>query len=433
MPTKLKIVFVFYWLLLFNCNFVSAETNQKSQNFLTVNSAAIPANITLKINGASYDLSKAEILNWIKEKNALVYKADYNSEIENNNFCIRDKYFFCKLLFSIKNEKHIKKTSTFLLDTNAVTKFVDDLSRQTNKDPVDAKLIMENGKAVIFSLSQKGVELNKEQSVSALIGNFKQKNISASLNLPYIQKDPEISTNSIDNLGIIELLGEGRSNFSGSPKNRIFNIKVATNRFNGTLIKPREEFSFVKILGEVDGEHGYLPELVIKKNKTEPEFGGGICQVSTTAFRAAIYSGLKITSRKNHAYPVSYYNPQGMDSTVYVPRPDLRFVNNTPAHILIQTEIIGTELVFRFFGTTDGRKTIVIGPKILEKNPDGSMKTTFSQQVSDATGKLIREDIFNSSYDSPDKYPHPRAVITQKPADWSKNKWLNYLADHKNS
>jgi vancomycin resistance protein YoaR len=228
-------------------------------------------------------------------------------------------------------------------------------------------------------------------------------------------------------MGISALIGEGTSNFRGSTANRIHNIKVAIERFNGALIKPGEEFSFVKTLGDVDADHGYLPELVIKQGVTEPEFGGGICQVSTTTFRAAIYSGLKITARRNHAYPVSYYNPQGMDSTVYVPQPDLKFKNNTPGYILIQANIVGTVLTFDFYGTDDGRKTTIDGPTITERQPDGAMKATFTQHVLDKDGKEFIDDVFNSSYASPYKYPHPGGpVLSAKPSNWSNDEWKAY-------
>lgn len=414
MKILLKII-IFSCLLLISTGFVSAETGVPAQD------------ITLKVNNIAYPLSAAEIASWHIEKNDLVINTRYNSEIENINICKYAKSIVCQLLFSAKDASHIQKSSNFILDEAAIDKFVNDLSQQVNKEPVDGKLTIDNGKVSVFALSQKGLELDKEKSVALLSDFANQKNSTTSLELPFIQKDPEISTDETSNLNITELLGEGRSNFSGSPKNRIFNINVATKRFNGVLIKPGEDFSFVKTLGEVDGEHGYLPELVIKNNVTEPEFGGGICQVSTTAFRAAIYSGLKITARRNHAYPVSYYNPQGMDATVYIPKPDLSFLNNTPGHILIQTEIIGTELVFRFFGTSDGRKTTVIGPTITERNSDGSMKATFTQQISDASGNPISADVFNSNYASPSKYPHPGSVLTQKPTDWSKKEWKKYL------
>jgi len=146
------------------------------------------------------------------------------------------------------------------------------------------------------------------------------------IELAVVKTQPEVTTENIDNLGITALLGAGESNFYGSPRNRRHNIAVGSARFNGVLIGPNEEFSFNKVLGKVGPQAGYLPELVIKKNKTVPEYGGGLCQVSTTAFRAALNSGLKITERVPHAYPVRYYNPQGTDATIYPPHPDLRFL-----------------------------------------------------------------------------------------------------------
>ena len=393
----------------------------------------IPEKINLEINGLNFNLTRTEIAPWLKEEIDLNYNPIHQTEIENINFCLYKKSLNCLLEFSYKNQPHIQKTSSLSADENSIANFIQDLARQSNKDPQDAKLKIENGIVSAFSLSSPGVKLDEEKSIAEMENYLLEKNHSDTIKLPFAEIQPEISMASADNLKITELIGEGRSNFRGSPKNRIFNINVATKRFDGILIKPNEEFSFVKVLGEVDGEHGYLPELVIKKDKTEPEFGGGICQVSTTAFRAAIYSGLEITARRNHAYPVSYYNPQGMDATVYVPRPDLRFINDTPGYILIQTKIEGTELIFDFYGTSDGRKTTVIGPKITERNPDGSMKAVFTQQIFDKNDNLIREDVFNSAYDSPSKYPHPansNDILTQKPKDWSEKEWKEYKKAH---
>ncbi len=370
--------------------------------------------LTINVGGFSTVLPASEIAGWISSKSDLDYNPSYRSEIENDDFCKYKKSVVCALTFSDKNDNHIQLATHLYVDKDAVSRYVDDIARQADRDPVDAKLTITDGRASVFSLSQKGIKLDKTKSVTVLIDYLSKRQPDPSVSLPYVEKNPDISTDSIDNLGITSLIGEGHSDFRGSPRNRVFNIQVATERFNGVLIKPGEEFSFVKILGPVDAEHGYLPELVIKQNKTEPEFGGGICQVSTTAFRAAIYSGLKITERVNHAYPVSYYDPQGMDATVYIPQPDLRFINDTPGYILIQTKISGTQLIFQFYGTDDGRKVNVIGPKILERNPDGSMKATFTQQVFGTDGKLIRADVFNSNYDSPSKYPHPDQTSSKK-------------------
>lgn len=386
--------------------------------------------LILRIGSREEKISSEDFYQWAEIRPALYFGSENKIEIENINFCPTSR-FLCDSLITERNRLLINKRSQITYKEDEISSFLEDLSRKINKDPIDAKFQVEDGKVSVFSLAELGVKLDITKSLEAITNGLELYSGASQdvkiINLSYVNQDPEIKSNSIDNMGITTLIGEGKSNFRGSPKNRIFNIKVATSRFNGVLIKPGEEFSFVKILGEVDGDHGYLPELVIKKDKTEPEFGGGICQVSTTTFRAAIYSGLEITARKNHAYPVAYYNPQGMDATVYVPRPDLRFINNTPGYILIQTKIEGTELVFQFYGTSDGRTVEIKGPKIIERQPDGSMKATFTQIVKDKDGNITDESVFNSAYDSPSKYPHPgEEKLTKKPSGWSDNEWKDY-------
>ncbi len=159
-----------------------------------------------------------------------------------------------------------------------------------------------------------------------------------------------------ERLGIRELLGRGTSDFSGSPTNRRKNIKLGMERVHGTILPAGGEFSMLNALGEIDGAHGWLPELVIKGNKTLPEFGGGLCQIGTTAFRGAMNTGLEITERRNHSYRVRYYEPAGTDATIYDPAPDFKFKNDTAQTILITGEIRGDIVEFSFWGTSDGRK-----------------------------------------------------------------------------
>lgn len=204
-------------------------------------------------------------------------------------------------------------------------------------------------------------------------------------------------------------LGRGETNFAGSPRNRIHNITVATKRFNGLVIMPGEEFSFNQYLGTVDAANGYLPELVIKENVTTPEYGGGICQVSTTAFRAAMQSGMDVTQRRNHSYPVRYYGAPGYDATVYAPYTDLKFRNDTGKPIHIVTNIEGTKLIFGVWGTSDGREVKINGPFTTASRPDGSVTAAIAQIVKKG-GKSIREENFVSHYQSPDKFPTIKAA-----------------------
>ena len=295
------------------------------------------------------------------------------------------------------------------LDQNEIKDFLSSIAPSVNQEPVDVKLTWENNEIKIFSPSKNGVKLNFDASAQKIAQDILsgEKNIDLVLDAV----EPEITNENIGALGLTSMLGLGESNFSGSPTNRKFNIALASSKLNGWLIKPGEEFSFGQAIGTVDEKNGWLPELVIMNKKTMPDYGGGICQVSTTLFRAAVNSGLKITERHPHAYPVRYYNPVGFDATVYPPSPDLKFINDTPAYILLQTKIQGTKLTFEIYGTSDGREVKIKGPTIIQSNPDGSLKTTLAQEIW-RDGQMERQDIFNSNYKSSSLYP----VATSTPA-----------------
>ncbi len=268
--------------------------------------------------------------------------------------------------------------------------------------------------------SQSEINIDEEIAVQKVVEAFRSKKYF--IDLPIKEVHPNLSLAKVKELGIDNLVAQGESNFAGSPTNRRHNIRVGAGKFNGVIIQKDEEFSFVTTLGPVDKSTGYLPELVIKKDKTIPEYGGGMCQVSSTAFRAAVKGGLKITERQNHAYPVQYYAPQGTDATVYIPKPDLKFVNNTPGPILIQTRMEGNLLFFDFFGNSDGRIVELEGPRVWDKKSDGSMKTEWIQKVFDKDKNLMFEKSFLSKYESPSKYPHPE---DEKPPEDKKKKKKN--------
>ncbi|MBD3244521.1 MAG: hypothetical protein GF335_00835 [Candidatus Moranbacteria bacterium] len=271
--------------------------------------------------------------------------------------------------------------------------------------PVNAVLGFENDQIVIKQESQDKVSLNVDQSVGLIQKGILEK--KDQIDLEIIRENAPIAKGNLKEIGIETLIGRGESNFRGSPKNRKHNIAVGASKFNGIIIAPNEEFSFLDNLGAVDASTGYLPELVIKKDKTVPEYGGGMCQVSTTCFRGAVDAGFEITERRNHAYPVHYYSPQGTDATVYIPSPDLKFTNNTPSNVYLQTKIQGNELIFEYYGTDDGRRVETIGPVVYQRGAGGAMKTKWTQQVYKSDGSLLLEETFLSKYDSPSKYPHP--------------------------
>lgn len=255
----------------------------------------------------------------------------------------------------------------------------------------------------VFQSAQAGQVLNVDQTIHHIGSTLSHQQPVASLAVD-ITEPTVASIADIEELGLTDLLATGESDFTGSPQNRIHNVNVGAARYHGLLIAPGATFSFNEHLGPVDGAHGWKPELVIKNNTTTPEYGGGICQVSSTAFRAAIQSGLSIDERRNHSYAVRYYGTPGFDATVYPGYTDLRFTNNTPGYILIQTRVNGTKLAFDFWGTDDGRVVQVDGPHPYAKQSNGAVKATLGQTV-EKDGEVLIDQTFYSNYKSPELYP----------------------------
>jgi len=272
------------------------------------------------------------------------------------------------------------------------------IATSINRQPVSARFTIVDGRAEEFVPSEYGRRLDLEASkgliMSAVINGVTE------VSLPVEFFEPEITLDKVNKLGITTLIGRGESDFKGSPVSRVHNIKVGSAKYNGTIIKPGEEFSFNDILGEVDEKSGYQPELVIKGGRLIYEYGGGICQVSTTLFRSVIMAGLSIAERRPHSFAVKYYDPQGFDATIYPGVVDLRFKNDTPNHILIQSRIEGTKLIFDMYGPADSRKTVLEGPFQYDQKANGAMKAYFVRKVYDGE-LLVKEDRFDSNYRPP--------------------------------
>ena len=286
--------------------------------------------------------------------------------------------------------------------TDVIETYVLNLAKNTNRTPVDAKFTIDNGTAIILTAAQNGQELNLVTATNELKNGLLANKLEITLT-PEVT-EPAITAEKINSLGINDRIAIGQSDFTGSTLARIQNIKVSSKKYNGLIIKPNETFSFNTLLGDVDASTGYLPEKVIKAGRIEYEYGGGICQVSTTLFRAAILAGFPIVERKPHAFPVHYYEPQGFDATIYPGSSDLRFINDTPGPVLVQTHITGKNLIFEIYGKSDGRVVTMAGPYQYDIQPDGAMKAYFTRTINFADGASTSKT-FYSNYKSPNLFP----------------------------
>lgn len=258
---------------------------------------------------------------------------------------------------------------------NEIQSYVNEFAIGFDRPAQNAAFRYENGKVKEFRPGKSGVEVVREEMVKQIKGtligieNGSENDVVV---IPVRQTEPAIKTGDVNTFGIKDLLGVGESWYTGSIENRIFNLSKAAENMDGVLVAPGEVFSFNKHVGDISIAGGYKPGYIIKDGKTVLGDGGGVCQASSTMFRAALNAGLPIEERWAHAYRVSYYEINtgpGFDATIFTPSVDLRWKNDTGGYVLIQTKIDRTKnyLAFELYGTSDGRKASVSKARVWDR------------------------------------------------------------------
>ncbi len=320
--------------------------------------------IPLMINKLN-DLPTERQLDIAKQKAEQLIAKNLSLTSEYQNFVIEDE----QLINFVGFNSHWAK--------DKISEYLEVIAESINQEPKNAKFEFKEGHAEVFQPSQTGIALNTEKTIEEIISGLDKviaDNSSQTVSLKLMETEPEIKTADTNRLGIKTLISTGDSKFNHSSAARIHNVDLASSKFNGLLIEPGAVFSFNDLVGEVTQKTGYKQAYIIKDGQTIMGTGGGVCQVSTTMFRAALQAGLPIIERHAHAYRVSYYEQDskaGFDATVYDPSPDLKFKNDTPAYILIQREIDKENryLAFKFYGTDDGRKVTIENARVWDVLP----------------------------------------------------------------
>ena len=168
--------------------------------------------------------------------------------------------------------------------------------------------------------------------------------------LPFTLERPKISVEDLKNEGIERKFIQFSTQLKTSTPGRVFNVNSAAQATNGIILKPGEVFDYGKVIALAEKQYGFREAPVILNGKLVPGIGGGICQVSSTLYSAAIRTGLDIVERRSHSLPVSYL-PKGQDATFATGSINFRFKNNTGKHLLIQTTVRDRTLTVKFFGT----------------------------------------------------------------------------------
>jgi vancomycin resistance protein YoaR len=246
--------------------------------------------------------------------------------------------------------------------------YLTSLSGSLNLSPQNARFTFndETKKVEVIEKAVNGRTLDIEKTITSI--QQKLGHDEHNIPLEFVYTQPAI-TDSFDapKMGIKELIHSQTSYFYGSSPERVQNIQAAASRFHGVLVAPGEVFSMAQTMGDVSLDNGYAEALIIYGDQTIKGVGGGVCQVSTTLFRAAFFAGFPIAERHAHAYRVYYYekasgnrlNPKlaGLDATVFVPLVDFKFTNDSPYWLLMETYVdtSNSSITWKFYSTKDGR------------------------------------------------------------------------------
>ncbi len=274
--------------------------------------------------------------------------------------------------------------------------------------PSDAYLDLDNNRVVE---SKVGIELDLEELNREIL-----KTLSCAeedkyvINIPTIIIPPQYTTQDLlDKRGISQELGVYSTSLENKEENTLHNIKLASQEINGRIVKPQEIFSFNKYVGPAEKEDGYKEGIIIANGKFESGYGGGVCQVSSTLYNAALLANLAVVERYNHSIygEATKYVPLGRDAAVFFGYKDLKFRNNLDHEIVIFAKVEGEVLQVNILGSSLDKseeveiiskdEKMINYPVIREKDP----KLKPNQQVVVQEGipgyevktyRLVRED-----------------------------------------
>jgi vancomycin resistance protein YoaR len=213
---------------------------------------------------------------------------------------------------------------------------------------------------------------------------------SSEVILPVIGDEPRVAAQTLPKLTGLTLISEATTTYYGSSRERMINVATATNKLDGYVVPAGQEFNFNEAVGPIELENGFAEALVISGGRTVKGVGGGVCQTSTTAFRALYKAGLPVLERNQHAYRVNWYNPiVGLDAAVYQPSLNLRMQNDTTGALLIRAQTTPGSLTVRIYGQPINRKVVISNAVILSRTPSPPPAFEFDPRLPPGARKQV--------------------------------------------
>lgn len=220
-----------------------------------------------------------------------------------------------------------------------------EIAEEFDREAEDSTVTRKSGKFIITD-EKDGLVMDKEKTIEAVAAVLDTRESGEAKIVAEVTK-PDVTAE--DNEHVTDLIGTYYTTFNNSDRNRNNNLVVGCNYINGTILAPGEVFSANVELGSQTAAGGYKMAGVYNNGKVEQGMAGGVCQVTTTLYNAAIMAELEIVERHPHSMTVGYV-PLGRDAAVAGTYKDLKFRNNTEYPIMIEAYASGGKLVMNIFG-----------------------------------------------------------------------------------
>ena len=359
---------------------VSNLTKEEAINYINEN--ITPSDIQLNYDGETNIISPDEI------------DLKYNtSEVvdEAYNYTKTDSYFEnIKRFFDLnKNIKNLEIKS--LYNENKLSEKIQSISESINVDMENAKVYISDSGNISASSATIGKELDIAATKESIYDAIKNKDYKA-IDLKVNIKQPKISTEAAKSVNT--LLAEFSTKFSTNDSNRVTNIVLSAKATSDVLLMPGEEFSYNNLTGKRTKSNGYKDAPVIINGKLEQDVGGGVCQVSSTLFNSVLYSGLDVTSRRNHSLKSSYVSI-GRDAMVSDGGSDFRFKNPYSHPVYIKNTVSNGVITSKIYGNASDKKNISIKVEPYTTGGLDAAKTYIEYR--DSNGNVIRTQYISNS------------------------------------
>jgi vancomycin resistance protein YoaR len=308
-----------------------------------------------------------------------------------------------QLLQIEQRQNEAGKSIAVVLDQEALRRLLQQIADEVLVPPRNAHFRFIEGNLEFTDEGASGFELQTDRALAQI--NEAVLSDRRDVLLSVLEVQPKLNRETVSQLGIRGVVGVGHTDFAGSSAARLHNILNASRILDGTLIPPGDTFSFIESVGAIDESDGFVAGYSIVGGRTVLSVGGGVCQVSTTVYRAAFWAGLPITERHAHNFRIGWYTvdaPLGMDATIFTETgTDLRFVNNTPNYLLLQFEALTEtgDLYVYLYGTPPNYEVILDGPYLSNWTP-APTEPVYVDNPNQPVGYLRQTDYAQGGVDS---------------------------------